>query len=53
MLTITQDKENRVFEELKSALIESSMSHKIRPESFKLKDIDTLTAQMSTATIGQ
>lgn len=39
MLTATQERENIVFEELRSALIESSLSHKIRPEKIKLESI--------------
>lgn len=38
-LTVTQERENAVFEELKSALIESSLSHKLRPEKIKLDKI--------------
>ena len=38
-LTVTQDRENLIYDELKHALIESSLCHKIRPEKIKLDEL--------------
>ena len=52
MLTVTQERENLVFEELKHALIESSLSHKIRPEKIKLDRIEPRKGARSKLSTG-
>lgn len=52
-LTVTQERENRVFDDLKRALEESSISHKIRPETIKLEKVGSRTGRASALSMGK